>query len=242
MPYLTRNEIEAIAQRVTTAYKKLPANQGRPLTRIDPDQLATDLLGLTVEYHTLSQTGSVHGLTAFGEVLVPVYDDPNYPSDCLLDGKTILIEKSLMEDHARIGRWHFTVSHEASHQIYRMLFPKAYQTAIHCRTVHYYTSTAPPGDWEEWRTNALAAAILMPADILQANMENLGLEEKLPFLRRRDKYFEKFLRLSGVMEVSTQALAIRMKQLGFLERYYLGNPDDLITAVAGDDETDKWRK
>lgn len=242
MPYLTREEIETIARRVTSAYLRLPIHEEQMVTTIDPELLAEELLGLSVEYHRLSPAGDIHGLTAFGDTAVLVYDNPEQVDYCFLDGKTILVEKELCENTAKTGRCHFTIAHEASHQIYRMLFPKAYSNAICCRTVHYYSSTAPPGDWEEWRTNALAAAILMPADMLQVNMANLGLEEKLPFLRRKDRYFGKFLQLAWMMGVSTQALTIRMKQLGFLGGYYLGNPDDLITAVVGDDETDEWRK
>ena len=46
MPYLTQNDIEAIAQRVTAAYRKLPGLCGTPITKVDPVRLATELLDL----------------------------------------------------------------------------------------------------------------------------------------------------------------------------------------------------
>ena len=71
MPYLTVQEIEAIARRVVTAYKKLPALCGQHVNIIQPDLLACGLLRLSVEYHTLSISGTILGLTACGEVGVP---------------------------------------------------------------------------------------------------------------------------------------------------------------------------
>jgi len=238
MPYLTRNQIETIARRVTSAYVQLPIHQGQMVTIVDPELLAENLLGLTVQYHHLSPTGYIHGLTVFGKTAVTVYDDPEHPTDCFLDGKTILIEKELQENAAKTGRCHFTIAHEASHQIFKMLYPKEYLNSIRCRTVHYYmdSPSRSPDDWEEWRTNALAAAILMPADMLRLNMADFGLDKKLRLLQRRTREYEKFLYLSWMMKVSVQALALRMKQLGFLESYYLGDPNDLITAIVGDDD------
>lgn len=68
MPYLTHSEIEEIAKRVVAAYWKLPAHCGGTCWYINPELLATDLLGLRVEYHALSFAGNIHGLTAYGEM------------------------------------------------------------------------------------------------------------------------------------------------------------------------------
>lgn len=244
MPYLTKGEIEAIAQRVVTAYFKLPMQEEQLPTAIDPEQLAKELLGLTVEYHHLSPEGNIHGLTVFGDVAVSIYDDPDHPEDCFLNGKTILIEKELQENSAMIGRCHFTIAHETSHQIYKMLYPKEYLGAARYRKIHYYTDSPSrsPNYWDEWRTNALAAAILMPADMLRRNMAELGLGERLHKIHRADSSYLNFIRLAWKMGVSVQALAIRMKQLELLDFYYLGNPIDLITAVVDDDEIEEWKK
>ena len=247
MPYLTRNEIEVIARRVVTAYLKLPTHKGEMVTTVDPELLAKEVLGLNVECHRLSLTGNIHGLTVFGKVAVAIYDDPEHSDYYFLDGKTILIEKELQENSAKIGRYHFTIAHEASHQIYKMLYPKEYLGNTYYRKIHYYTDSSfrSSDKWDEWRTNALAAAILMPADMLRLNMVDFGLGERLQSIHRADRNYTNFIRLACLMGVSTQALAIRMKQLELLGSYYLGNPTDLITAVVGDDEIDgikEWRK
>ena len=241
MPYLSRTEIEAIACRVIAAYVALPAHQDQMVTAVDPGVLAEDLLGLSVEYHRLSLGGAIHGATSFAPLNVLVYDDPEHPEYCSLDGKTIFIEQALWENSSKTGRRHFTIAHEASHQIYKMLYPKEYQSGLHCRTIHYYSDSPSrsPDDWDEWRTNALAAAILMPSDMLRLNMADLGLGEKLKSLYRGGRDYERFRLLALQMGVSTQALAIRMQQLGLLGSYYFGNSNDLITAIAGDDEVRK---
>lgn len=90
MPCLSRSDIEKIAQRVITAYRKLPAQEGQAITSIDPKLLAKDLLGLMVQYHRFSPTGYVHGLTVFGKAMATIYDNLDHTGSYLLDGKTIL--------------------------------------------------------------------------------------------------------------------------------------------------------
>ena len=67
MPYLSREQIEGIAARVVDAYWRL-TSQSSTNKRICPEILAQKLLGLKVEYHTLSRNGSILGMTAFEKV------------------------------------------------------------------------------------------------------------------------------------------------------------------------------
>lgn len=48
MKHLSRKEIEAIAARVVTAYKKLPELEGQAIYRIEPELLIRNLLGLNI--------------------------------------------------------------------------------------------------------------------------------------------------------------------------------------------------
>ena len=48
--YLSRYDIESIADRVITAYKKLPVLRGQRVNRVHPDFLIHDLLGLSMDY------------------------------------------------------------------------------------------------------------------------------------------------------------------------------------------------
>lgn len=230
--YLSRSKIEKIAQRVTSAYRKLPAVKERQTESVSPELLACDLLGLSIEYHVLSPNGNILGLTSCGEVGVPVFDNPGQPEHLFLDGKTLLIDNRLIAEGANKGRFHFTLVHEACHQIYKMLYPKEYASGVAKRQIYY--SITPPalaGDyWEEWRANVLTSALLMPADMVHANMIAFGLGEKLRVLNKvfaLDEY-EHFREMADYMGVSQQALSIRLKQLGLLEKDCLQNPYELV--------------
>ena len=245
MQRLSRKDIEAIAKRVTAAYKKLPFLQGQQPDKILPELLAHDLLGLTTEYHTLSRNGGILGLTACGAVDVQIYDNPKCPEFFHLDGKTLLIDHELVKEGANIGRYHFTLTHEASHQIFKMLFPREYATPVKMRQVHYCAAapTESRDYWEEWSTNALASAVLMPEDMVRSNMLAFGLGEKIHMLNQvyaAEKYV-RFSEMADHMGVSKQALAIRMKGLGLLEREFLQDPHALVNVCPDDREVEYLR-
>ena len=115
--------------------------------------------------------------------------------------------------------------HEACHQIYRMLFPAEYMPPAQYRRVYCYTAAmncyqVRPADWEEWRVNTLAAAILMPRDLLMERMRAAGLGDRIRLLNRAfaPREYEAFAAVTEAMGVSKSALVIRMKQLSLLDR------------------------
>lgn len=188
MPYLSKREIEAIATRVVNAYQRMVGTTGPMSQRVCPELLIQNLLGLNITYRTLSIDGSILGMTAFEQVGVKIYEKKN-PAYFYLDGRTVLIESSLTDPGANPGRLHFTLIHEASHQILRMLFPEEYAPGISRRQVYCCTDStmqygARPVDWEEWRVNMLTAAILMPMDLLVKQMNAVGLDPKIRMLNR----------------------------------------------------------
>ena len=128
-----------------------------------------------------------------------------------------MIDKSLTDEGANRGRYHFTLIHEACHQIYRMLFPKEYNGPVARRQIHYCKRTPSASDdyWEEWRANVLTSSILMPEDMVRNNMIVFGLGKTLPRLNRvfsRSDY-DRFSEMAEYMGVSKTALSIRMKRL-----------------------------
>lgn len=50
MKYLSRNDLEAIGNRVIAAYSKLPEVATEQVTRVDIDYLVGTLLGLQIDY------------------------------------------------------------------------------------------------------------------------------------------------------------------------------------------------
>lgn len=232
MPYLSRRDIESIAQRVIAAYRRLPIYQAQPSNMVHPEALVHDLLGLSMEYHTLSRNGSILGLTCCGPMGVPIFDNPEQLEYLFLDGKTLLIDKQLIGESSNKGRYHFTLIHEACHQIYRMLFPREYMTGPFRRRIYCCSAnpSANVNDWEEWRTNALASAVLMPVDMVLCNMEAFGLGSKLRMLNKvfAPVEYERFTQIAAYMGVSKKALAIRLKGLGLLGQNYLQDPYALV--------------
>lgn len=228
--YLTRYDIEMIACRVITAYRKLPSLCGQPINKVRPELLIRDLLGLTMDYHFLSPNGDILGLTACNATTVPIYDNLDHSEHYFLDGRTILIDRRLLSDHANIGRRHFTQIHEACHQIYKMLFPEQYMSSVALRQIHYCTRRRSIQDWEEWRTDTLTSAILMPYDMIRSNMADCGLGNKIHRLNKvfAPNEYNRFCEMASYMGVSKQALSIRLQQLGHLEENYLENPYELV--------------
>ena len=242
MPYLTKAEIESIAARVFRAYRKLLGENGNEPRRVEPERLAKDLLGLTVLYRTLAVPAEVLGLTSPGEVDVGVINEEGNLVYEHIDGKTILVSASLLNDPALTGHLHFTLMHEISHQIYKMLFPKAYAGEKARGTIHYCKrpNRRQQSSWEEWRTDSLAAAILMPPELVRYYLRQYGFGEKMWLLNRvyAPEEYVKFTQMAESLGVSKTALAIRLKELGLVENDYFKNPYELLTIYPDDD----WMK
>lgn len=241
--YLSKEELEAISNRVLRAYKKLPSQVGKPTSAIDPEILAKELLGISIEYHKLSRRGTILGLTVLGDTFIEVYDEDE-PTEVPVDGKTVFIDNSLLAEDANVGRRNFTIAHELSHQILCMLFPKAYSEAVMRRTVFCYApgvmTRGNKSNWAEWQSNGLAALLLQPEKLVRDYMALYGLGEKIHLLNRvfsQDEY-KAFSLIAENLGVSKTALHIRMKQLGVIENDYFENPYDLVSVYKDEDEAD----
>lgn len=237
MKHLSRFDIEAIADKYVQAYMALPDVRNTQIYRIDPELLLEKVLGLNVEYQHLSYDGSILGMTSFTEMGVQVFEDDDNEAFFFLDGKTVLVEKDLNFDSKLKGRKNFTLMHEGSHQIFKMLFPHDYGVTQKSAGVHYCKANSernkPISDWEEWQANTLGAAILLPENLIKQGMYLFSLGEKIECLNKiyypsvyKSKRFDA---LADFLGCSKKALAIRMKQLGLLKKEYLDNPFDLVT-------------
>ena len=212
MKHLSRFDIEAIADKYVQAYMALPDVRNTQIYRIDPELLLEKVLGLNVEYQHLSYDGSILGMTSFTEMGVHLNFDSKLK-----------------------GRKNFTLMHEGSHQIFKMLFPNDYGVTQKSAGVHYYKANSernkPISDWEEWQANTLGAAILLPENLIKQGMYLFSLGEKIECLNKIyfPGVYKRFDALADFLGCSKKALAIRMKQLGLLKKEYLDNPFDLVT-------------
>lgn len=241
MIILSRKGIENIAIRVEKAYIALPNSQYEDSLRVDIKRLCTDLLGLTVDHQRLSKNGSILGLTSFSEYGIEVFGEDGESSYYYLDGKTILIDSSLKDQKDLIGRYNFTVAHEASHQILKMLYPYEYRNGSCRQTVHYLKAVREHPqirDWGEWQADALASAILLPADMVTFALQMAGLGEKIHMLHPWlcPAVYQRFCIMAQFLGCSKRALAIRLKYLGLLNYDYLDHPEDFFAM-----EENEWK-
>ena len=224
MVHLSRNDIERIAEVVLNQYKVMFVPTQHICYTVDVTQLAR-MLGFRIEYVHITADGSILGQTSSGAVWTTIYDDNMNRMYFELDGSTILIEKRLLNDPRMEGRKNFTIAHEIAHQILNRKYPEMYsaQNRTFC---DYRRSTKPKKeivDWHEWQADALAAALLLPFDVLQDSMFVFGLGEKMKMLSRKysSTRFELFCEMADYLQVSRTALSYRMEQLGLLDNNQL---------------------
>lgn len=224
--YLSRKDIAQIANRVIRRYDSLaPPTHG--IRRIDPMKIAIDILDLTVEYMKLSEDGSVLGITSYDAALVEITGSDT-SQNVTLNGKTILIEKSLHSEEQR-GRRNFTLAHELSHQILKLMFPKDYGVRYRKSGAVYYRdqrSRKAKIDWEEWQADTLAVEILMPRELISNIMRIYGFSDGFKQLNKifANEEYRRFCRMANFLGVSKETLSIRLQQLGWLKENYLRNP------------------
>ena len=142
-----------------------------------------------------------------------VSDDYCNEAFFFLDGKTVLVEKDLNFDSKLKGRKNFTLMHEGSHQIFKMLFPNDYGVTQKSAGVHYYKANSernkPISDWEEWQANTLGAAILLPENLIKQGMYLFSLGEKIECLNKIyfPGVYKRFDALADFLGCSKKALA-----------------------------------
>lgn len=220
MACLSRNDIEKIAKAVLNRYKAMYIPPQHMCYKVDITQVA-QMLGFKIEYVHITTDGSILGQTSSGSVWTSIFDHNMNRMYFELDGSTILVEKRLLNDPRMEGRKNFTIAHEIAHQILNRKYPAMY--GAHNRTFCDYRRSVKPKkeivDWNEWQADALAAALLLPLDVLQDSMFVFGLGEKMKLLSRKysSTRFELFCEMADYLKVSRTALSYRMEQLGLLD-------------------------
>ena len=230
MKYLNHRELEAIAFKILDKYRELPEVKNSTMYRVEPELLLSKVLNLKIIHTHLSLDNSILGMTAKTNALVEVFEEDDTSITTVLDNNTIFIEKDLKDDLRQRGRYNFTVMRECSHQILNRIFPEDdyIQGPVHFSRIDAIYS--PDEVIEERMANALAAELLMPYSVIVNGMSLFGLGKKIRCLNRIHfkADYKKYCALADFLGVSKTALAIRMKQLGLLEREYLRNPQDML--------------
>ena len=233
--YLSVDQLGGISDRVFRAYKKLPEVRDGPVMYVDPEILLRALLGLNIEYHHLSLSRILLGMTTYSELGVTVFDEDL--DFFFFDGKTVLIETDLLAED-QVGRRNFTIIHEGSHHILKMLFPRDYAEEMAARYVFRYRDTKAHKPREEWQVDTLTSFLLMPKELVIQAMDVVGLHGKIKMLNSkwRKPEYEQFCEMCSLLGVSKQALSIRLMQLGLLEEEHLKNPNEILDIYREENE------
>lgn len=223
MLYLSRADIEGIAEKIITAYKAAFIPERRLCYRVDVLELA-QMLGVRVDFQRLTPDGSVLGITTQEEACITILGDDGEPLMYYLDGSTVLVEKLLLHPKAT-GRRNFTIAHELAHKILHRMYPESCgaQQRLTCDYRRCDKPRKEVSNWYEWQADALAASMLLPRDSILDYMFLFGLGEQMKVLSSRysPNRYEAFCDMAAGLEVSRTALAYRMEQLGLLERNLL---------------------
>lgn len=130
----------------------------------------------------------------------------------------MVLDKSFIEpENIRklCGKRRFTLAHECAHQILFQLDSDDRKIACHKRPVVRGNGSRvlrTQEDWNEWQANTLGAAILMPQS---------EVDRAMWFINSRNFYDSDQVKIDtfcGVFGVSRSAAAIRLEQLGYLNR------------------------
>ena len=96
---------------------------------------------------------------------------------------------------------------------------------MHGRVLRYRAGNAACKDWAEWQADTLAAALLLPLEVVGQALYYFGLTEGLTGRpkRMRPSPAERAADMAKFWGASKQALMIRLKQLGLFRSEFVRN-------------------
>ena len=167
----------------------------------------------------------LYGLTAYVDTEYQIEVDGSQRS-IFLKTNDVVLDKSFIEPgniRKLCGKRRFTLAHECAHQILFQLDADDRKIACHKRPeVRKKGSRVlrTQEDWNEWQANSLGAAILMPQSEVDRAMWFINSRKPLTCYGWRfyNKDQVKIDTFCGVFGVSRSAAAIRLEQLGYLNR------------------------
>ena len=212
--YLSRADLSRIAGKyIDQYYTRFGISKDAP-EPIDPERLASAVLGLNVKMLPLCSDGSVLGLTVFQRCGFTVTLGDGTKLVEIFMPRDVVIDSALAADRCT-GCRNFTIAHEAAHHILADLFPNDYGKAVKCRGHIAYRERNGQPSWEEWQANTLAAELLMPTFLVNAEIERAALcmPNGILYKSASDPNYEKILEMAARMGVSWSAIRIRLQQM-----------------------------
>ena len=224
MTFLSRDDLDHFAERILCDFVKAEYPKGHLCYNVDPTKLA-QFYGYNILYVPITRDGSILGQTSTGKIWTSIIDPNGNDIFFFLDGRTILIDERLANNHKCFGRRNFTIAHELAHQFINRTYPEVY--GCQSRVISDYRRSTKLHkeitDWREWQADALAAALLLPKEAINEAMFFFGMGKKIKVLSKKysEYKYERFCEMAEFLQVSKAALAYRLEQLGLLERNYL---------------------
>lgn len=194
--------LENIACRTLCKYDVAYLNRSPRAVPIE--QIIEKTFGLRIEYQYLTNDGRELGRMIYDSGITTYYsrEDMDYAL-LYVDGGTMLIEASLLDDEKLYGRLRFTLAHELAHYIlHKQLFAG---TGVAASMYDDETD----GDATEWQANYLAKSLLMPKGQIKRCFYALR-----PVCRTKGELIGK---MADTFEVSKQAMEIRLKEFALLQ-------------------------
>ena len=228
MKQLTTYEIERIAADVFKNYKNQTQTEW-DVIYVDPQELA-EMLGFKLINIDFGEDSDILGFTSFNEFDTEVVDINGKNRLMHLTDKSIIINKSLQL--SCLGRYNFTIMHEIAHHIINQVCSAGYHVKFRYQP-HYEMKSEPfytTFDYDETLANELAAAILMPKDILTIVFQNVFgrayVKRINSFLDRKE--YRGFCAIAKLFGVSKEALSIRLRKLGMIGEYQYWTHNEMI--------------
>ena len=114
--YYRPQALETIARHILTQYDEMYLN-GKPRA-VPIETIIEKTFGLRIEYQYLTNDGRELGRMIYDNGITTYYDRESMDYALMrVEGGTMLIEASLLEDEACYGRLRFTLAHELAHYI-----------------------------------------------------------------------------------------------------------------------------
>lgn len=213
--YISKEKLELRAEKLLATYRGgLHLDSPAPL---DIESFAEYHLDATLDYHRLSEDGSILGMSIFQDLSAPVLDSRGRAIDVMFSAQTIVIDYDALSDSPE-SRMRFTVAHECAHLIlHQHIYYR--DPTMKCSSNNSYrpfTTTTEGVDSEafdraEFQANYLGAALLMPrTPFKQAFRAQVpGSWYDLSSWKKKDVIRE----LASTFETSLHATALRVKSL-----------------------------
>ncbi len=191
---------------------------------VDVDGLATEVLGLTIVYESFfGRDIDKDGFLADGDKDLCITRD-GHEMSVVFPWKTVVLDKELLKPE-KSGRRRFTLAHEVSHYLITTLFLKSFSACAHREydgeRQYSYKDLKEILSAKEMHADRLAAAILMPRFNMDKAMRKYAEKSKFCIYGCNIILPEDKMRMQLMADnlgVSFQALKIRLKELGFIEK------------------------